>query len=157
MFGNPHLMQPTHFTMDPLAVGLPMVREVAEIYFTQNTFGFALERGDLASTMTDDPFGLGFPPRDYIRSLHLTTSFRPLDQYRGVTEEEVLTLFYEQLKSLTLITRKDRLCVNVLLDTHFSDNDTKHERMMLNILEVLRQPIYDLMHAGTKLDLTHHN
>jgi hypothetical protein len=72
---------------------------------------------------------------------------------------ERLNKFYKELNPLCLLERIDLARIKIRLHTHWEGPHTTEgdEREMLNLLEVLRHPVYELPHAGCKVTVQQYN
>ncbi|KAF2833565.1 hypothetical protein CC86DRAFT_415422 [Ophiobolus disseminans] len=132
IYGDSKDVQPKYFAMNPKFVGLAMAKEVTEAYYSQNRFHFT-DRVQLRETLAGDPFNTGVMATDHIHQITL------------------------QIQPPSWL-EKDRLVVRIELQTQCSETPTlEDERGMYNILEMLRQPVYDLMHAGSGVCVTQWN
>lgn len=129
--------------MNPKFVGHAMALELAEIYYTHNSFQIwdpELFPGIFPIIPPTDPLGIKVESFKLIRHLVLIWD---VDCGRPKSFKEM----YHILDQLTLISRKDLLCFHLTLrgfdDAFWSAPQT------LNTLEMLRKPVYDLKHAGS--------
>ena len=136
MFGESCQIQPRSWAMDPAYFGTDVVKELAEAYYALNRFALTSEEF-LYPFLTFDPLALGIKPYEHIRRLDLTLDFEDPEGQR-----------------LALVN----------LTTSFTPyHNTKFwysvgaERIMLNILELLRWPVYELLHKGHAIQVLHEN
>lgn len=166
--GHSTYMQPSHHALNPAYVGQAMALEIAEAYYSQNIFDVTKAKY-LSRLLLTDYHGLGIKPYEWIREVRLSLKFGKQDS-RPEDELETLKKTYAHLRNLCLIRQKNRLKVDIYVHTTFHgqiDDDANvdkprsyqvdHERRVLNVLEMLRQPVYDLLHAGSKISLVHFN
>lgn len=132
--------------MDPAFVGPAMAREVTEVYFSRNKFCFT-GPSELKETLLCDPFSTGSKAYQYIRNLQVTIRVED-----GAHEE--LEHCYDCFRPLLLVDRKDRLNVSIQILSEFTRPPTyDDEQDMVNVLEALRYPVYELLHAGSTVDI----
>ncbi|CAN9354483.1 unnamed protein product [Alternaria sp. RS040] len=157
MFGESCQIQPRSWAMDPSYFGTDVAIELAEAYYALNRFALTSEQF-LYPFLTFDPLALGIKPYEHIRRLDLTLDF---EDAHDVNFADVAT----HLQALQLIPSKRRkMDIYVNLTTSFTPYvNTKFkysveaERIMLNILELLRWPIYELLHKGHAVQVLHEN
>lgn len=157
MFGESCQIQPRSWAMDPAYFGTDVAKELAEAYYALNRFALTSEEF-LYPFLTFDPLALGIKPYKHIRRLDLTLDF---EDPRDVNFASVAT----HLQALQLIPEKRRkMDIHVNLTTSFTPyHNTKFwysvgaERIMLNILELLRWPVYELLHKGHAIQVLHEN
>ena len=142
-------MQPSSWAMDPAFVGLEMAKEIAEVYRKKNPFFFS-SLPDFVKAMADDHFRPRVRPLDHIRELSIAIDYR-IEGLAGV---------YDALQTLGMIKNQDVLKVAILLNTDFPPIAPGYLRLdaectMINLLEMLRCPVYELLHAGSKVVITH--
>lgn len=126
-----------------------------------------------------DHFNLGVHPVDHIRNLkiyvnyvesvryhqHVSyTQYRSLlsnwygDDYLEPAEE--LGLYEIRRKALSHLLRlqqKEKLHVDIHLHTNLDPDTMEENRQMYNILETMRETVYDLMHAGANVTIKQEN
>jgi hypothetical protein len=140
--------------MDPACVGMPMAKEIAEVYYSQNRF-YCTTTTDLKDMLLGDPFNIGVQPFEHVRRLVLRVDIPAFADTLG-TEFEFLCNTYDHIKPLEMIKFKDRLKIEMTLETDLKKRrkfELEQERLMHNILETIRQPVYDLMFAGSKVEV----
>jgi hypothetical protein len=140
--------------MNPAFVGMPMAMEVAEVYYAQNWFYCTTEM-DLKEMLLGDPFDLGIKPFEHIRRLRVRVDI-PRQAFTSCTEHEVLADKDEHIKLLDVITHKRQLSIEIILTTDITNqggDKLDNEIQMYNILEMIRQPVYDLIFAGTHVEV----
>ncbi|KAJ4288988.1 hypothetical protein N0V90_011330 [Kalmusia sp. IMI 367209] len=149
-FNKQEDLQPNSWVMDPTFVGEKMAREIAQIYYKNQVFRFD-SLPSLPYVLNDDPFNLELRPAAYIRNISVKCS-----HYRGA-------ILHERLMPLLSIERKNVLRVEIHLEANYilSQSDTRRNRLnrihMLNLLEALRLPVYNLIHAGSKVMVLQRN
>ncbi|KAF2872188.1 hypothetical protein BDV95DRAFT_38338 [Massariosphaeria phaeospora] len=164
--------------MDPKFVGQSVAQEVAETYYSENTF-FVVREYLLPNLLSSHRFLTAFQPYNHIRKLTvLCHMYRaelisnrsegdeivPSDNARGL---QFLTSTYNGLSSLCLLKQRDKLEITIHLESmnipSFSrprrrvEFKLREESWMLHFLEVLRQPVYDLLHSGSRVTVYHRN
>ncbi|KAF2833566.1 hypothetical protein CC86DRAFT_400188 [Ophiobolus disseminans] len=144
--------------MNPAFVGREVAREITAVYWSKNSFMFT-STGEFKEAMANDPFGLGMSPFDHIRTMTILLEYG----YGSHADSESAYFMqtFEESKSLHVIKRKDLLCVEIRLNTDFRVRagafELEDECRMLNLLEMIRYPVYELLHAGSKIDIMEYN
>jgi hypothetical protein len=154
-------------------VGIEMVREAAEVYYRHNEF--RLDDDKLKELLGKDVFQVGVRPADHIRKLWVPIAY-------GIIEEDVqfgmaqsffptddadiddlrageLRLYEDgrkKLSHLLLLKNRDQLDIRLQIFTVLED-ETQDRRRFCNILESMRDTMYDLMHSGAEIRLEHYN
>jgi len=107
-----------------------------------------------------DPFEMGTKPYELIRKFTLAFNFYETN----LESEDELMAMYNNLQSLQLLPTKRNHEICIRLETSFHAWGNKpypcpmeDRRVMLNILELLRQPVYDLIHRGKAVRVFHAN
>jgi hypothetical protein len=154
--------KPGGWLLNPEYVGSDMAREAAEVFYSMNEFCVSHE--SLSDFLTFDRTQSGFKPYEYVRGtlqVHITTTCGNGHNERAWSNTEHETAFlngiYINLDALTLVKRKQQLHVKIRLYTGAPLHATRYngERRFYNIMEAVRSPIYDLIHAGVKVDVEH--
>ncbi|KAF2872187.1 hypothetical protein BDV95DRAFT_38360 [Massariosphaeria phaeospora] len=158
-------MQPDSYAMDPRYMGESMAQEVAETYYSQNHFSVPSYNKHLKGLLSSHPLLPAIRPFDLIRKVDV-----PIEEFQSAAwlnweqEKEQLDERYNRLSSLCMLSRRDQVQVKIELSTQYSafkspshhpENELQEERHILNSLEVMRKPIYDLLHSGSKVILRH--
>jgi hypothetical protein len=167
-FGWSKDMQPSHHAMNPSYVGKEMANEIAETYYKENKFWITTEQY-LSKLLLTDCHGIGIKPYEHIRTIRLNIKLG-VGGYAVDEEFERLDDIHRHLRNLCLITRKDLFTVYITLTTFFDALDHRDqtgnrimiysiddERRMLNVLEMFRQPVYELLHEGSQVTILHLN
>jgi len=143
--------------MNPRFVGLEMAKEITEAYYFQNYFFFT-NGGHMRSTLEGDPFGVGVKPTDHIRHFKVDVKMSSWPSDMHDHESKVLVAIHKDLQILSTLKKKDCVSVRFSLETKYDKQPTlEDERGMYNLLETLRHPVYDLMHAGSTIFIEHWN
>jgi hypothetical protein len=153
-FGKSQDYQSSYFAMNPAFVGMSMAIEIAEVYYAQNRF-YCTTETDLKEMLLGDPFDLGIKPFEHIRRLCVRVDV-PRRAYTTCTEYEILAGKYDCIKLLDMITHKRQLSIKIILITDLTNqggDKLDNERQMYNILEMIRQPVYDLMFTGSHVEV----
>lgn len=169
---------PTEWIMSPDNLGHAVAVEVAEIYYSKNTFNVAFGAAEyekvLETFLSSDQFGLNIKPCDHIRNLIVCLRYEELenDLKKSDDEEDRQSLFmalHRSLGPLSVIKKNPRLKTEVKLKTQFHlDFDGRRMRsprydnvgnnhMFANIMEALWGPIYQFMLTGNALRVMHYN
>ncbi|KAF2442841.1 hypothetical protein P171DRAFT_433232 [Karstenula rhodostoma CBS 690.94] len=139
-----------------------MAREIAETFYSVKDFGVHVYQ--LEELLLSDPTGTGLKPYETIRgkiSVHIPTTMCNGGSERAwrSTENEVAFLngLYTQLNHLTRLTHKSRLTIEIRLTTSapLRMKYEQGERRFYNIMESVRAPIYNLIHAGVNVTVKH--
>ena len=155
-YGESKDMQPSSYAMNPAFVGMEMAKEIAAVYWSKNSFMFTTQN-ELRHALTTDHFGLDVSPFDHIREFvvqveHHFNANPPPD------EESWLHKRFDALQTMCMVKKKDLLKVEIRLSTDFDDPaDIEDERCMFNLLEMLRYPVYELLHAGSEVRIEQYN
>jgi len=149
-------MQPKCWAMDPAYFGVHAAQELAETYYSINSF-YITSAQEMSNLFRADPFKLGMKPYQFIRKFTLLLNFSGTEMQ---SEDEVATL-HKNLQDLQLLPTKRKHEICIRLETAFQIGtiklggyryrhpyDMEDERIMLNILESIRRPVYDLIHRG---------
>ncbi|KAI4689460.1 uncharacterized protein J4E88_002812 [Alternaria novae-zelandiae] len=143
-------VQPKSWAMDPAYFGVQVAQELAEAYYSTNTFYITSDE-EMIKLFKADPFQMGTKPYELIRKFTLALNFYETNLESG----DELMAMYNNLQSLQLLPtkRNHEICIRLETSFHAWGNkpypySMEDRRVMLNILEVLRQPVYDLIHRG---------
>lgn len=154
--------KPGGWLLNPEYVGSDMAREAAEVFYSMNEVWVSHE--SLSEFLTFDRTQSGFKPYEYVRGaleVHISTTCGNGDNERAWSNTENETTFlngiYTNLNALTRVKRKQQLHANIRLCKGAPLHATQYtgERRFYNIMEVMRSPIYDLIHGGVKVDVEH--
>lgn len=149
--------------LNPEYVGRGMAREIAEIFYAENDFWSNVNT--LEELLVVDRTQTGFRPYEYIRgklNVDIATTCGNGFSERAwqSTENEMAFLngVYKRLNHLLLLTRKSEVIIMIKISssTPYYMRVEQSERRFLNIMEAVRAPIYDLMHSGVRVIVTHH-
>ncbi|KAI4693858.1 uncharacterized protein J4E84_002434 [Alternaria hordeiaustralica] len=147
-------MQPKCWAMDPAYFGAHAAQELTETYYSINSF-YITSAQEMSNLFRADPFKLGMKPYQFIRKFTLVLNFSGT----GMQSEDEVAALHNNLQDLQLLPpkRKHEICIR--LETAFQIGEIKlggyryrhpydmeDERVMLNILESIRRPVYDLLH-----------
>lgn len=155
-------LKPGGWLLNPEYVGHGMARDIAEIFYSVNDFSIHIN--ELREFLISDPTRTGLKPYEYIR--HKVTIYVPTTLCNGSSERawqtteneiEFLNGLYAQLNSLVLITQQSHISVELWLVTSAQRrlNPEVGERRFYNIMESVRAPIYNLIHAGVNILVIH--
>lgn len=154
--------EPGGWLLNPEYVGREMARGIAEYFYAINDF--SLEVRELENFLLADRSQTGLKPYEYIRnnlSIGIaTTRCNGASERAWKTTEneaEFLNRVYKNLSQVMLITHKSALSVDITLSTSAPlwEEPEVGERRFYNIMESVRAPIYDLIHAGVKTKINH--
>ena len=173
-------LTPDSAWLNPDFVGLDMAREGAEIYYQKNTF--QLHDSQLKD-LFQPQYDHGMDPTQYLRKLSVAVRYaditddlqygsenffnvsrpyleRDPDKYISPTEE--LALYEERREALYHILRlqrREQLAIFITLDTVMTGSQVRfaNHRHLFNILEMVREPVYELMHAGADVSVRQFN
>ncbi|KAI4649524.1 hypothetical protein J4E93_003844 [Alternaria ventricosa] len=143
-------VQPKSWAMDPAYFGTQVAQELAEVYYTTNTFYITSDE-NMSKLFQADPFALGIKPYELILKFTLMLNFY---ETKLESEDELMAMHKNlQLLQLLPTKRNHEICIRLETSFHPSGNkpysySMEDSRVMLNILELLRQPVYDLLHRG---------
>ncbi|OAG01916.1 uncharacterized protein CC84DRAFT_1167100 [Paraphaeosphaeria sporulosa] len=160
--GNTDSLKPGGWLLNPEFVGRGMAREIAERFYAVKDFSVHVYQ--LEEFLFSDRTGTGFKPCDYIRghiSVYVPTTFCNGKTERAWqnTENEVAFLngLYTQLSHLMRLAHKSRLTIEIQVTTSapLRIKYEQGERRFYNIMESVRAPIYDLIHAGANVIVKH--
>lgn len=131
--------------MNPDFVGDVMAKEVAELYYSM--LPFSIDCGEtsehlLSEYLNGDPFKVSIRPYEHIQKL--TVCF-----HTGEDKDD-LEGFHKKLTPLLSLPQRDKSRIHLEITTH-----SACEAYMLNLLEELRQPVYELMHSGATVTVEH--
>ncbi|KAF2658216.1 hypothetical protein K491DRAFT_690371 [Lophiostoma macrostomum CBS 122681] len=156
------ILQPGGWLINAEFVGSGLAREIADIFYTSNRF--SLSAYQLRDFLTVDRTQSGMKPYEFVSGqleVDITTNFceSSSEGIWPISEDEITFLdgLYTQLKTLTLIPPYDNS--SMLITLHASPSirgsDLEGYRRLHNVLEAVRTPIYDLMHAGWNIQMWH--
>lgn len=148
-----------------------MARELAEIYYSSYRFGLDIKnkRGFLHDDRTDT----GLKPIEHIRKrldvliwVTMNNGEREGAWANTDYEERFLNRIYTNLKHLLLLPHIHKIPVTIRIGTfpltcHLRRGDDPRsynmegDRRFYNIMEAVREPIYDLLHADVNLEVWH--
>ena len=160
--GTYDVLQPGGWLVNPDYVGHGMAREIAEKFYTVNDFH--VSQYFLANFLTTDRTQTGMKPYEYIRGklaivIETTRCNGGSERAWQSTENEVAFLnnIYNNLNPLTLLTHKSQISIDIYLSTSSPlwEPQTEGDRRFYNIMETIREPIYDLIHAGFSVTVEH--
>ncbi|CAI6342184.1 unnamed protein product [Periconia digitata] len=135
------MAHPFHCFMNPETMGEKIATEVAQIYYTKNKFALP-DTEFLPIFLTHSAFDLPIQPFRFIRNLHVVMNI-------AYTNPVDLKKYHDDLSQLNRIPRKDLLCFQFSFYCYLREEDD--DPSLLNVLEMLRKPIYDLKHAGSSI------
>ena len=142
-------------------VGEVLARAMAERFFSNNDFNCQVSQ--LEELLIEDRTGTGFKSYEWIRQKLAvglaTTKCNASERAWQSTENETAFLngLYANLRLLTLLTRKE-VEITIWLSTAAPrwEPNIEGERRFYNIMEAVRAPTYELMHAGfEKVQVNH--
>ena len=152
--GSTDRLRPGGWLLNAEFVGSGMAREIAQTFYTVKSFDVHVD--SLETLLLEDRTGTNLKPYEYIRtkvSVRVPTTCNNVDEkaWRS-TENEVAFLngLYTRLSRLMLLANNPRVEVVIWLETYTSHNMTyeQGERRFYNILQAVRAPVYNLIHAG---------
>ncbi|KAI4924099.1 hypothetical protein J4E85_008259 [Alternaria conjuncta] len=145
--------------MDPAYFGMQVAQELTEAYYSTNTF-YVTSDEEMAKLFKADPFEMGTKPYELIRKFTLAFNFYETN----LESKDELMAMYNNLQLLKLLPtkRNHEICIRLETSFHAWGNkpypySMEDRRVMLNILELLRQPVYDLIHRGKAVRVFHAN
>jgi len=163
-----HIARDVFFAIDPAFVGKEMAREVAELYYTTERFTINSSQPE---TLTNDPHNIGVKPADFLTRLKISPNAhlsRPYNHgyVKGMWAKDIARVRTEMraLANVVLerVKRKDRLYVNIVINTRFPESlepdlalDLDGEKDLAIVLDLIRHPVYDLMHACKDVHIEH--
>lgn len=152
-------MQPISWAMDPAYFGEHVAQELTESYYNINSF-YITSAQETSKLFRADPFKLGTRPYQFIRKFTLALN---LCEAELQSEDELATI-HKHLQDLELLPAKRKHEICIRLETSFQPGqillcgsrfrypyDTEYKRVMLNIFESIRRPVYDLIHRGKSI------
>lgn len=160
--GTEDVHQPGGWLLNSSYAGRGMARDLAEIYYS--SYGFGLQMKNMKSFLHDDRTGTGFKPLEHIR--------KKLDIYVQTTmgngsmelawadtdnETEFLNRIYTNLRDLLLLShiREIPIIIRISTGSPLWSSATEGNRRFYNVMEAVREPIYDMLHAGVHLEVWH--
>ncbi|KAH6868351.1 hypothetical protein BKA58DRAFT_459082 [Alternaria rosae] len=152
-------MQPKSWAMDPAYFGEHVAQELTESYYNINSF-YITSAQETSKLFRADPFKLGTRPYQFIRKFMLALN---LCEAELQSEDELATI-RKHLQDFELLPAKRKHEICIRLETSFQlgqillggsrfryPYDMEHERVILNVLESIRRPVYDLIHRGKSI------
>ncbi|KAF2833564.1 hypothetical protein CC86DRAFT_400186 [Ophiobolus disseminans] len=159
-----HCDKSPFFAINPTYVPKDMARKVLELYYARTDFSWSIDNGDIDAALIRDVFDLGVSPCNYITDLCLITEF---DGPKGYSEKQRMYEAYAQkyvelaglvTAVLELVKRKDRLTIRTALRTRPPEAYAfEDEKLIVMIIELMRQPVYDLATTCRRRCITHCN
>ncbi|KAI4946527.1 hypothetical protein J4E91_007215 [Alternaria rosae] len=139
--------------MDPTYFGEYVAQELTESYYSINS-SYVTSAQEMSKLFRADLFKLGMKPYQFIRKFTLSLNFCEAE----LQSEEELATIRKHLQNLGLLPakRKHEICIRIEISFQLGQillggsrfrypYDMEHERVMLNILESIRRPLYDLI------------
>ena len=157
--------QEPFFAMNPAFVGKEMAHEVSEAFYSELYFEVADCDEDVVAALTQSP-NVQVRPCDFLRTLNIEVRFWDSDPYqdRDSFWDGFATRYKEIANAANavsgLVKRLDRLTVNVSVGTNIPLSQLEAldvEKKMVIIMEVLRYPVYELIHACKKVHVQYTN
>lgn len=161
--GTQDVHKPGGWLLNPSYVGKGMARDLAEIYYSSYSFG--LDMRVLKTFLHDDPTDTGFKPAEHIRKqLYIdVVTTRCCGWIEGAwastkSETDFLHRIYTTLGELRLLSHIQEIPIRMNIKTSPPSYDSQIEgdRRFYNIMETVREPIYDLLHSGVNLEVWHY-
>jgi hypothetical protein len=160
--GTQDLDKPGSWLLNPAYVGKRMARDLAEIYYSSNKF--SLEMRNLRGFFYEDRTDTGFKPIEFLRkklSIQVETSMGNGQSERvwasTENEQEFLCRVYTNLRELLLLSYIPEIPIRIAIVTYSPrwEPQMEGERRFYNVMETVREPIYDLLHAGVNIRVQH--
>jgi hypothetical protein len=160
--GTEDVHEPGGWLLNPSYVGKDMARDLAEIYYS--SYGFGLQIKNMKSFLHDDRTETGFKPMEHIRNkldifVQTTMGNGRLEGAWASTdnEKEFLDRIYTTLKDLLLLSHIHEIPIIIRVSTGSPlwEPQMEGDRRFYNVMEAVREPIYDLLHAGIDLEVWH--
>ncbi|PSN65822.1 hypothetical protein BS50DRAFT_574333 [Corynespora cassiicola Philippines] len=159
--------------LNPQHVGSEFAQEAAETYYWESTFCvYDVFCGSMfvphfRNLLLGSRLKFGFRPYEFIRSLDLGFTyarFRP-DQvlgFQGAEFQETAVSpvdckqTHDLLQLLSKIPHKKIFRLDLTLDTDVR-RGVLEDCSFFNLMEAIRAPVYNLIHSGANVFITHHN
>jgi hypothetical protein len=160
--GTQDVHKPGSWLLNPSYVGKDMARDLAEIYYS--SYGFGLQIKNMKSFLHDDRTETGFKPVEHIRKkldifVQTTMGNGRLEGAWASTdnETEFLDRIYTTLRDLLLLSHIREIPITIRIGTcsPLREPQMEGDRRFYNVMEAVREPIYDLLHAGIELEVWH--
>ncbi|CAI6342592.1 unnamed protein product [Periconia digitata] len=160
--GTEDVHQPGGWLLNPSYVGKAMARDLAEIYYS--SYGFGLEMRNMHSFLHVDRTETGFKPLEHIRkelSIQVRTTMGNGSKERAWAgtdnETEFLNRIYTNLRDLLLLSHIQEIpiIITIITGSPLWRGATEGDRRFYNVMEAVREPIYDMLHAGVNLEVWH--
>lgn len=161
--GTEDVHKPGGWLLNPSYVGKDMARDLAEIYYS--SYGFSLDMRNMKEFLHEDHTETGFKPEEHIRkklNIFVSTT-RGNGQMEGAwastdSETEFLGRIYSNLRHLLLLShiREIPIVISISTCSPLWEPPMEGDRRFYNVMEAVREPIYDLIHAGVDLEVRHH-
>ncbi|PVH95146.1 hypothetical protein DM02DRAFT_732031 [Periconia macrospinosa] len=160
--GTEDVHKPGTWLLNPSYVGKDMARDLAEIYYS--SYGFGLQIENMKSFLHDDRTETGFKPLQHIQKkldIYVQTTMCN-GQLEGAwastdNETEFLNRIYTTLRDLLLLSHIRKIPITIRIGTcsPLGEPQIEGDRRFYNVMEAVREPIYDLLHAGINLEVLH--
>lgn len=160
--GTQNVDKPGGWLLDASYVSKDMARDLAEIYYS--SYGFELRIPKMKAFLHDDPTKTGFKPVEHIRKhldifVETTMSAGQMENAWASTanETEFLDRIYTTLKDLLLLSHIREIPITMRIGTcsPLHESQMEGDRRFYNVMEAIREPIYDMLHAGVNLEVSH--
>ena len=174
-------LQPDSYVLDPRNVGPKAALEISKSYYSRNVFDISVGLDEYAQVLsrflTAPPYlKESVKPFELVRKVVIRGKLQEvpklLDKFKIYRDErdsdgeiDLLEDWQSSMRDVALIEHTDRLRLEFVLETNFHHtgpslfalrefSQVEKLRCLLHFLEMLRQPIYDLIHAGAKVTVT---
>lgn len=146
--------------LNPAYVGKNMARDLAEIYYSSRSF--SLDMRNMSQFLHEDRTDSGFKPMEHLRkglTIRVMTTMTYAENgwvWSSIeNEQDVFDRIYTTLKDLLLLSHLPKMPVTICICTCSvaSESEVESVRRFYNIMEAVREPIYDLLHAGVDLKI----
>jgi hypothetical protein len=160
--GTQDVHKPGGWLLNSSYVGKDMARNLAEIYYS--SYGFELQMQNMKSFLYDDRTETGFKPVEHIRKkldifIQATRNNGRLERAWASTdnETEFLNRIYFILRDLLLLSHIREIPIIIRISTCSPSwaPSMEGDRRFYNVMEAVREPIYDLLHNGVDLEVWH--
>lgn len=160
--GTHDVHKPGSWLLNPSYVGKGMARELAEFYYS--SYGFGLQIRNMKDFLHEDRTETGFKPVEHIKKkldiyVHTTMGNGGLEGAWASTanETEFLDRIYTTLRDLLLLThiREIPIIIRIATCSPLWKPQMEGDRRFYNVMEAVREPIYDLLHSSVNLEVWH--
>lgn len=147
--------------LNPEYVGTRMAGDLARIFFSSNDF--VLRHLLLREFLLHDRTRTGMKPYEYLRGsirVYIPKVSEHEPAWRTTeSEKALLNGIHTQLSHLTLLSNGRRPAITIdlwyITSVPLWIDNAEGERRFYNILEAVRAPVYDLVHAGFRVHVKH--